>query len=52
MPPMARTMLTKLGIDLSQINVEQIITAKVDDALAQMTDAHWVYVLGDADDGG
>ena len=45
MPPMVRVMLSRTGIDLSQIDIGAVITSQMDAALSQMTDAHWAFIL-------
>ena len=51
MPPMVRMMLSRTGIDLSQIDISAVITAQVDEALSQMTEAHWAFILDRNDPG-
>ena len=51
MPPMVRMMLSRTGIDLSQIDIGAVITSQVDAALSQMTDAHWAFILDRNDPG-
>ena len=51
MPPMVRVMLSRTGIDLSQIDIGAVITSQMDAALSQMTDAHWAFILDRNDPG-
>ena len=51
MPPMVRMMLSRTGIDLSQIDIGAVITSQMDAALSQMTDAHWAFILDRNDPG-
>ena len=51
MPPMVRMILSRTGIDISQIDVGAVIIAQVDAALSQLTDAHWAFILDRNDPG-